>query len=161
MDILSQAILAQREGQRYYAQRAEHSAQHAFQAVFAMLAEDEKRHAMILQASRDKLPYKLEDNSTTQKVRELFAGLAELKAEIPAPMEQADIYFAAFEMEKKSVALLEQLLAASQDPDEKALYAFLIDQEAQHVEVMEGLYRHINRPNEWVEAAEFGLREEY
>ncbi len=161
MDILSRAIEAQREGQRYYADHARQHAQNAFAAVFAMLAEDEKRHEMILQASRDNLPYRLEDNSTAKKVSELFAGLDGLKAEIPAPMEQADIYFAALEMEKKSVALLEQLLAACQDPDEKALYAFLIDQEVQHVQVMEGLYRHINRPNEWVEAAEFGLREEY
>ncbi|MHC1786738.1 MAG: ferritin family protein [Christensenellales bacterium] len=161
MDILSQAILVQQEGQRYYADRARQTTHNAFSDVFAILAEDEKRHEMILQASRDHLPYQLEDNGTAVKVRELFAGLGDLKSEIPAPLEQTDIYLAAFEMEKKSVALLDQLMASCADPDEKALYAFLIDQEEQHVEVMEGLYRHINRPNEWVEAAEFGLREEY
>lgn len=64
-------------------------------------------------------------------------------------------------MEKKAASLYEQLLTQTDNPDDKALYAFLIDQEQIHAQVMEQLYRHVNRPNEWVEAAEFGLREEY
>jgi len=161
MDILLQAIIMQQEGECYYTARAEQNAQNALKDVFALLAEDEKRHQMILQASRNKLPVELKDNGTAEKVRDLFSGLDWLKQEIPAPVEQADVYYAAFEMEKKAVELYEKLLAASLDPDEKALYAFLIDQEEQHTDIMEALYRHINRPNEWVEAAEFGLREEY
>ena len=159
--ILTQAIQLQQDGAKYYTEQAERHAQNAMKDVFLLLAEDEKLHAMILQASRDQLPYELQDNGISKKVADLFQSLETQKEEIPAPTEQADVYGAAWEMEKKAVALYEQLLENTDKPDEKALYAFLIDQEKMHAEVMENIYRHINRPNEWVEAAEFGLREEY
>ncbi|NLD35005.1 MAG: ferritin family protein [Clostridiales bacterium] len=161
MGILSQAIQIQNDGVRFYSDQAEKSANTALRDVFSLLAEDEKRHAMILQAAREGLPTELRDGGIGEKVATLFETMESVKQAIPAPTEQADVYFAAWEMEKKAASLYEQLMEQSSDPDIKALYAFLIDQEQIHAQFMEQLYRHVNRPNEWVEAAEFGLREEY
>ncbi|NLA52926.1 MAG: ferritin family protein [Clostridiales bacterium] len=161
MPILTEAIRIQQEGERFYSDHAAKHSHSALKVVLNLLAEDEKRHAMLLTASRDKLPYELTDSGITQKVAELFYSMEVVKDDIPAPTEQVDIYHAAWQMEKKAAAQYEQLLNASEDPDDRALFAFLIDQEAMHARVMEELYRHVNRPNEWVENAEFGLREEY
>ena len=161
MGLLNQAIRQQQEGARYYMQQSEHNAQTALKDVFELLAEDEKRHEMILQATRDNLPVELKDDGTREKVAMLFSDLAAQQRDIPAPIAQADVYKAAWEMEKISVSLYEQLFDATQDENTKALYAFLIDQERMHMDIMENLYRFVNRPNEWVESAEFGLREEY
>lgn len=159
--LLAKAIAKQREGADYYGSIARSHAQNALREVFALLAEDEKRHEMILQAAKDHLPIPLQDDGTRQKVANLFSDLEEQKADIPAPIEQVDVYRAAWEVEKQSVALYEQLFDKCGDEESRALYAFLIDQEKMHMEVMESLYQHVNRPNEWVESAEFGLREEY
>ncbi len=161
MGILSQAIRIQQDGVRFYSDQAEKNANTALRDVFTLLAEDEKRHAMILQATREGSPYELRDDGIGEKVANLFESMESIKQAIPAPTEQADVYYAAWEMEKKAASLYEQLLTQTDNPDDKALYAFLIDQEQIHAQVMEQLYRHVNRPNEWVEAAEFGLREEY
>lgn len=161
MGLLNQAILQQQEGARYYRQQSDNHAQIALKQVFDLLAEDEKRHEMILQAARDRLPVQLQDDGTTEKVAVLFGDLQTQQQDIPAPVAQADVYRAAWDMEKTSVSLYEQLFDQEEDEEYKALYAFLIDQERMHMDIMENLYRFVNRPNEWVESAEFGLREEY
>ena len=161
MGLLNQAIRQQQEGARYYRQQSDTQAQTALKEVFALLAEDEKRHEMILQSARDQLPVELKEDGTREKVATLFSDLAAQQQEIPAPVGQADVYKAAWEMEKVSVSLYEQLFDGEEDEQLRALYAFLIDQERMHMDIMENLYRFVNRPNEWVESAEFGLREEY
>lgn len=161
MGILGKAIQAQKDGAVYYSQLAQRSAQSALRDIFALLADDERRHEMVLMHVREKLPQPLQDDGVSAKVSTLFESLETIKGDIPAPIEQADVYMAAVEMERAAVKLYEELLDATEDPEEKALYAFLVDQEKIHMEVMDWLYRYINRPNEWVESAEFGIREEY
>ena len=75
--------------------------------------------------------------------------------------EQAELYQMAIEMERKSVDLYTRLHTETQDSATEALFAFLIREENHHLEIMEDLYQYVNRPNNWVEAAEFGVREEY
>lgn len=161
MGILGKAIKAQQEGATYYSRLAQRSAQSALSDIFAMLADDEKRHEMILQAAREKVPAPLREDGIGDKVQVLFQSIEELKSEIPAPLEQAEVYLAALDMERQAVQIYEELLESSPNPEDKALYAFLIDQEQIHIDLLEALYQHINRPNNWVEAAEFGIREEY
>lgn len=161
MRILTEAIRIKQEGESYYHAEASKHAHSALAVVLNLLEEDEKRHAMLLMASRDELPFELVDSGVSKKVAELFSGVEEVKDDIPATIDQADIYYAAWQMEKKSAQQYEHLLDICENPDHKALYAFLVDQETMHARLMEELYRHVNRPNEWVEDAEFGLREEY
>ena len=49
----------------------------------------------------------------------------------------------------------------SNDPQSKMLFHFLIQQETRHVNLLEELVKQVKRPEEWVESAEFGTREEY
>lgn len=161
MGILGKAIKAQQEGASYYSLLAQRSAQSALSDIFTLLADDEKRHEMVLQAAQDSLPAPLQQDGIDDKVQALFKSIEGLKSEIPAPLEQAEVYSAAIDMEREAVALYQQLMDSSSNPEDRALYAFLIDQEQIHIDLLEALHQHINRPNSWVEAAEFGIREEY
>ena len=53
------------------------------------------------------------------------------------------------------------MLGEAKDEKEKKIFEFLIEQESDHYKVLEQLVEMVNRPNEWVESAEFGLRKEY
>lgn len=161
MKNLTEALRINQEVENYYNVSAAAQGQTPLKTVLGLLAEDERRHAMMLMASRDELPFELEDSGLGQKIAELFSSVEEVKDEIPAPTDQADIYYAAWQMEKKSALQYGHLLEICENPKHRALYAFLSDQEDMHARLMEELYRHVNRPNEWVEDAEFGLREEY
>jgi rubrerythrin len=71
---------------------------------------------------------------------------------------QLDVYRLAMEKEKQSVDLYKKLLSESEG--DKALFKFLIAQEEAHYKIMELIVKLVSRPNEWVESAEFGIREE-
>lgn len=79
MGILSQAIRIQQDGVRFYSDQAEKNANTALRDVFTLLAEDEKRHAMILQATREGSPYELRDDGIGEKVANLFESMESIK----------------------------------------------------------------------------------
>ena len=83
------------------------------------------------------------------------------KSEIRDVPKQLELYHEALEMEKRSISLYEKLLSEATNDKEKRLFGYLIRQEKEHFETIEELIVLINRPEDWVESAEFGVREEY
>ena len=71
------------------------------------------------------------------------------------------MYHAALELEQRSIDLYTDLRAKAADVQTQSLFEFLIQEESRHYQILEDVFRFVNRPNEWVELAEFGLREEY
>jgi hypothetical protein len=63
----------------------------------------------------------------------------------------------ALERQKKHRAYTDLL---SKSPNDKDLFGFLISRK-KTLKVMEAILKMVNRPNDWVESAEFGIREEY
>ena len=53
------------------------------------------------------------------------------------------------------------MLEEAKDEQDKEVFRFLINEEEIHFNLLEELWSHLNRAEEWVESAEFGLREEY
>jgi hypothetical protein len=49
----------------------------------------------------------------------------------------------------------------AKDEKDKVLYEFLVLQETKHHLLFDELVKIVSRPEEWVEDAEFGVREEY
>ena len=67
----------------------------------------------------------------------------------------------ALEKEKESIELYEKMLEDAVDEKEKMLFKFLIKEEKEHYKLLNDLVLLVSRPEEWVESAEFGLREDY
>ena len=53
------------------------------------------------------------------------------------------------------------MLEKATDEKDKEIFRFLIKEEENHYLILEDMASHMGRPEEWVESAEFGLREEY
>jgi rubrerythrin len=158
MDALTYAIQMELEGEKYYTEQAAASLQHNLRIVFSMLAEDEKNHATILKSKLEGQPYELHDTGRPP-IKNVFAGMADFKIDIKKFLEQVDLYRLALEKEKQSIELYQKLLLES--PDDMDLFEYLIKQEQGHYALLEEIIKMVNRPNEWVESAEFGVREEY
>lgn len=76
--------------------------------------------------------------------------------------DQVELYHTAFEKEKESIDLYNQLYQQSSDEVSRNIFPVsFVKEETTHYNLLEELFRHVNRPNEWVEAVEFGVREEY
>ena len=161
MNNLNLAITMELDGEKYYKEQAERNKDNLLKPVFEMLADDEARHAQILQNKFSGTAYALAESGTLPKARNLFTGLGDFHNENKNIPDQLDVYNAAREMEKQSIRLYGELLGNAADDKERELFRYLVSQEQDHFAILDELFTMINRPNNWTEAAEFGLREEY
>jgi rubrerythrin len=162
MNALEFAINMELEGEKYYSEQAEINKDNSLRTVFLMLAKDEAMHAKVLQDKANKVSYNLnEEDEILTKAKSIFDDLAQMKDEIIAISNQLDAYRLALKNEEESINLYQKHLSQATDDDTKSLFEYLIKQEKDHYAVIDQLVLLINHSEEWVEAAEFGLREEY
>ncbi len=159
MDLISFAINMEVEGEAYYRKQATLHSGDGLKVVFTLLADEESVHAALLRRVAQGQPYTLEA-SARPEWRNVFTGKQDFQDETKQLPEQIDVYRMAHELEEKSIALYKQLLDQATG-ENRQLFTYLISQEQEHEQILDELIKRVNRPNEWVESAEFGLREDY
>lgn len=158
MDMLEFAVKMEMDGREYYEKQAKVHAQPELKAVFSMLAQEEAAHTSLLVDRRAGLPFK-QAGTERPALKNLFSGLPDFKIDTKEMPNAVDAYREALKKEQQSIDLYKKLLAAGGDGQE--LFEFLIRQEEEHYKILEELVKLVDRPNSWVESAEFGIREEY
>ena len=161
MDVLQFAIDMELDGERYYRQQAGMHAHSALKVVFDMLAEDEAKHADILQSKAAGRAYALKPHEKLDSQMSVFSGEGEGKAQAVSLPDQPELYKTAMQKEQQSIDLYEELRGKAADAATEALFDFLIQEENKHFALLDAMFTLVNRPKEWVEAAEFGVREDY
>lgn len=161
MNSLELAINMELDGEKFYKNQAEINKDNSLNAVFLLLEKDEARHARILENKFKELAYELTDNNTLSQVNNVFKGSKGFKSEFEGIPNQLDAYKFALEIERKSIELYNNFLSESNVDQSKKLFEFLVKQEKAHYTIFEELILLVERPEEWVESAEFGIREEY
>lgn len=161
MNALHYAAEMESEGIQYYDSQIQLFKGTNLERIFTILAEDERKHLAILHDYEDDATVKLPENTNLIKETNLFFGLEKFEDEIRANPPQVAVYEMALTIEEKSVRLYRDRMDNSSDDRERQVLAFLLEQEIIHVEILEELVTRIRRVDEWVESAEFGIREEY
>lgn len=161
MNILTVAIAMEVDLEKYYLRQAEINKDNYLNKIFTMLAKDEAVHAEILRRKADKLDYELKDSRTLEESKHFFSGMKDFKPETKDMPSQLDSFRLAMDMEKKSIDVYKEMYDETEDDKAKKLFEFLIKEEEGHYRIIEQLVIHLTRPEEWIEDAEFGIREEY
>lgn len=157
MNTIDYAIAMEKDGHDYYLEQAELNKGNELEKVFLFLAKEEQSHYDLLVRRKNSETVTYHD-STLMDLKNVFSDLES----IPQNKEkQLDVYRIAYGLEEKSIHLYFDLLTKTTDPVNQKLYTFLIHQEQQHMKLFEDLVIMLSRPEEWVESAEFGVREEY
>jgi rubrerythrin len=160
MDTLELALSLELDLEKFYREQAQKNKDNNLKVVFTMLAEEEEKHAGILMGKADLLTAEVEKELLT-RARELFQNMGDVKSDIKDIPSQLESYRFALEMEHKSLEFYKGLKEKAKDEKTKTTYDYLIHQENIHCIVLEELVKLTTRPEEWVESAEFGVREDY
>jgi rubrerythrin len=162
MNTLEFAIQMEMEGRKYYLEQANKNQDNAaLNKVFNLLADSEKEHENLLRKRLNNEEYILDEVSSTNKVKTVFHGLKDYEASKIRSTTQLDVYRLAADIEEKSIKLYQEMLKEAKDDKDRRLFEFLLEEEKQHLVLFEELVKMLTRPEEWVESAEFGLREDY
>lgn len=159
MNTIDFAIRMEREGQKYYLEQAELNKDNELHKVFMMLAEEEKQHIQLLKKRKELEPNILQDKFISPDIKKAFKEIKNFRRNHKE--KQLDIYRLAYTQEEKSIYLYFDLLTKTTNHENVELYTYLIHQEQEHMKLFEDLVNMLTRPEEWVESAEFGEREEY
>lgn len=161
MNLLEYAIQMEHDGAMYYASQALDHKGTELEKIFHILEKEEKSHLHVLEKLATSSESEFTWNELPDTRSNLFYDIDKFQNEIRVSPPQIEAYELGLEVEKKSVAHYSQMEKESKDPQAKMLFHFLIQQETRHVNLLEKLVKQVKRPEEWVESAEFGAREEY
>lgn len=161
MRSLEFAIKMELDGEKYYLEQAEKYKDTNLHTVFLELAKDERKHAKILRDRANLLTPDLLGTTSYDKYRNVFQDAGDFDSAIKETLDQLDVYYLAMDKEKESIDLYREMLSEATDQNDKEIFEFLIKEEEIHYAILEELSSHVSRAKEWVESAEFGVREEY
>jgi rubrerythrin len=160
MEDLAFAIRMEDDGETYYREQAERNRDNVLAPVFRVLAAAEGRHALLLRKLADGHETAWDEEEAAPRPN-LFTGRGDFPADAFNHPDQAELYLDSMSLEQKSIDLYEAMGRAAADGPARKLFAFLVRQERIHLAWLEQLETLVRRPREWVEAAEFGPREDY
>jgi rubrerythrin len=161
MNLLEYALQTEIDGIEFYLAKAEENKENSLHKVFLMLAKDEQRHEGIIRKKMHNEHVDLPENETLASYDSLFSNTEELMVNMYSSSDQLDTYRLARGIEKKAIDLYNKLAGEADNPKEKEIFQYLLSQEKIHYDLFDELVVRVGRPEEWVESAEFGQREEY
>ncbi len=146
LDIASQLEL---DGKAYYLRQAARTTDDKIKQVFEALAQDEERHYRVVQDMKKGQPSQSDDTNAVDVVKRVFAEKPQKTDELMAEITVLDAYEEAINLEQQSVDLYEGLAEEAVGPEQKALFARLVDEEKSHKTILWKLMELIQRPEEW------------
>ena len=160
MGIIDDAVALETKAEAAYRSAAAETCDAGAKRILILLADEERAHAAALREMEVedaiKVPNLLEAAKTW--VRGAIEGGA-LTLSPDASLRQ--VLQRAMEIEQATETFYREQAAATDDRRLVALLSTLADAECNLFAFVSSLVEYYDRPNEWVENAEFGLRPEY
>ena len=161
MNVFDLAMEMEKDGEKYYRQLAEKTANSGMKNILVMLAEDEAKHFQVLQKLKDSSKVELPSTLILSGSKNVFQRLQEEKGWEDIPMDQIDMYKKARDIETKSFDFYMEKAKTSTDPATQKMFFLIAEEEKRHEFLLEHLVHFVSRPQTWLENAEFNHLDQY
>ena len=159
MGLIEEAVALERTAEAGYRGAARATSDAGARTIFLLLADAEAEHATALLGRKDAAD--LEGHNLIEQARTWVRGAVEGGGVLSSDAGLLPALRRAMDAERATEAFYRTHGAAADDPRTRVLFGVLAEAEAEHYRFVSSLVEYYNRPNEWVESAEFGLRPEY
>ena len=154
MDMFEFAIKMEKDSEGLYLELSDKISNPGIKKVFKMLADDEKKHKEAIEV----LQKKSEADPGKGSALEIKTVFDEIKNNLDSSSISNDYisdYKFALEIEKKGIDFYREQFENAEDEKSKNLFNRLMKQEKYHYKTVENLIEMVNKPEWWVENAEF------
>lgn len=152
MDIYEFSIQMEHDAESLYRSLAAKTEQAGIKKIFSMLADDEAKHAKAVEVLQRKKTQE-KNKSSISEVKTIFA---KLKDNVGLPSSEILVELRkALEIERKGREFYKEKFAEVDTEEGKKLFNSLSHQEDYHYHTVENLIELIEKPQWWVEHAEF------
>jgi rubrerythrin len=152
------------DGRLFYVEHANKATSPELKKILLELADDEQKHYNIFKALRDGhvAEYKESEKTTIlATVKNVFEALRAEGQAYSFPADAKQIWEQAREVEKKTEAFYREKANEVTKPEQARILHKIADEEHRHWVTMQNIIQFLDRPNHWLENAEWGNLEEY
>jgi len=158
--LIDEAIALEERAESNYRSAAETTSDPSAAKILTLLANEEANHANALRMMN--VGSVGSSESLVSVARDWIGGVIEGgSAAISSDGSLRDVLQHAMEIERATETFYRERGAVSEDAAIAELFSRLAVIEKAHYLFVSSLSEYFDRPNEWVESAEFGLRDEY
>ena len=154
MDLFEFSIQMEKDAEKLYRKMAENAPVEGIKKVLLMLAEDEVKHRVAIEQLQKKLDVP-KQKGVALDIKTVFEDLKEDKELTSISVDAVEDYQKAVEIEKRGMAFYKEKFEEADDPVSKQLFEALMKQETYHLRTCENLLEMVQKPDWWVENAEF------
>jgi rubrerythrin len=153
MDIFEYAMNVEKDGEALYRELATDAPNTELWQIFEWLADAELRHYQIFKRMEDEKRVVVQETPLLQDVVNIFEQIKIDEKEIETM--PANAYRKAKEIEEKMITFYLAKAAETDDPNEKAIFTKVADEEKRHAHVLENLINFANNPEVWIKEDRF------
>lgn len=164
MDIFDYAMKMETDGRDFYLQQVEKATVPQLKKIWQQMADDELKHYHIFKALRDGKAATFNEDANTPIFTAVKNVFEELKAEGTEFSFAPDVEKAwteAREVEKKAEAFYREKAGEVDSDEQKHILNRIADEEHKHYVSLDNVIQFLQRPQTWLEDAEWNHIEEY
>lgn len=164
MNVFEQAMKMEMDGKAYYEEHAARTDNPQLKGILLELANDEKKHFEIFRAMRDGGAVNVGEAKQTvifKQVKNIFEELKANDDKAAFPSSFRDVCINAREVEAKAEKFYREKMAETDDESYKEMLTMIADEEHRHWVALEHVIRYLDRPDQWLEDAEWNNLEDY
>jgi rubrerythrin len=159
------AIRIEKDGLEFYTEAAKQVDDPHGKRMFKTLARDERVHMQLFENARQALlnrgtwlsPEEVEAISPKRLVPPPIFPTGDQAKAVEIPEHQLAALRRGIQAEEDSIAFYSEQMEQTDDPDGKAMYAFLVEQEEGHRTILQGEYDYLTGSGFWFDVQEFNL----
>lgn len=160
MAIIDEAIALEERAETNYRSAGETTSDVGAARILNLLADEEAKHAQALRLMN--VGSVGNSDSLIAAAMDWIGGVIEgAGGAISTDTGLHDVLLRALEIERATEVFYREQAEATDDPSVRDLFGRLAALENVHFLFVSSLVEYFDRPTEWIESAEFGLRDEY
>jgi rubrerythrin len=162
MKFLETALELETETIKRYRALAERCTDHeGIRRILDMLISDHESHLASLRSWGDSRGAEAEDIGVFFEVKQMLEKMRSEKDTFSCSMEQVQLYREARDLVLQKLDMYQKIQAGLPDPAGRARLDQFILEEKKQGRVLDNIIRMVERPEQWLEDAEFSHLEEY
>ncbi len=160
VNIFIYAMQMEKDGEDYYYQLAQQTANEGLRTILEMLAAEEAGHYRIIDKMRAARP-DMAVTTILSDAKNVFVQIMESNESFDFDLGQTDLYRKAQDLEKKSEEFYLEKASAMGSDVEKEILQKIAAEEKQHYMILENIIEFVSRPANWLENAEWHHLDNY
>lgn len=161
MDIFKFAIEREHLSEDCYRRLAGKTNNAGLQNIFLMLADEEKKHAQIVQDMQQNVSLSMSESSVLSDAQKVFEKMNIATDHFDVSIDEPELYKKAGQIEVESEQYYRQKAEETEIPEHKELFLKLAAEENKHYRLLESIGTFVEKPKWFLENAEMYRFDDY